>query len=95
MTDSAEYVVKMTDNISISLHSMEFIDADNAIVTFELFAWPDGNGGKRNSLVKLQQMAKKAKNANGSLDYETIAKDAGQKLQRDFARIVQTLVERL
>ncbi|MDE0209048.1 MAG: hypothetical protein OXJ64_04115, partial [Boseongicola sp.] len=74
MTESAGYVVKMTDNIGISLHSMEFIDAENAVVTFDLFAWPDGNGGKHNSLVKLQQMTKKATKANGSPDYDAIAK---------------------
>lgn len=95
MTDETGYVVKMTDNIGIRLHSMELIDADNAIVTFDLFAWPDGNGGKQNSLVKLQQMTERKTKANGTLDYDAIAKDAGEKLQRDFERIVKTLVERL
>ncbi len=95
MSDSAGYIVKMTDNIGIRLHSMEFIDSDKAVVTFDLFAWPDGNGGKRNSLVKLQQMTKSKTTASGTPDYDAIAKDAGQKLKNDFERIVQTLVERL
>ena len=47
--------LKMTDNIGVRLHAVEFPNGREAIVTFELFSWNSGNGGVQQSLFRLSQ----------------------------------------
>lgn len=93
MTDERQ-VLKMTDNIGIRLHAVEFPNGREAVVTFELFSWPLGNGGVSRSLLKLSQSTQRLQKEDESIDYDGIVHAAGVKVKRDFERVIETLSER-
>ena len=83
------------DNIGIRLQSIAFPDHRKAVVTFELFAFPSGNGGEQRPLVLLPQAVDCAVNADGTYDHTAIVRAAGAKLEKDFSRVLETLTCRL
>ena len=89
-----EQALKMTDNIGVRLHAVEFPNGREAIVTFELFSWSAGHGGVQQSLFKLSQSTQRLLKDDESIDYEGIVRAAGTKVRRDFEHVISTLSER-
>ncbi len=90
----ADGPLKMTDHIGIRLHAVEFPNGREAIVTFELFCWPTGNGGQQASLAKVSQSTLRLLNDDETIDYGGIVREAAAKLTRDFERVIETLSSR-
>ena len=80
----SDQALKMTDNIGVRLHAVEFPNGREAIVTFELFSWSAGNGGRSNGLFKLSRCTQRLLNDDESIDHKGIVQAAGEKLKADF-----------
>ena len=86
-----EQPLKMTDNIGIRLRAVEFPNGQEAVVTFELFAWSSGNGGIDHTLFKLSQSTQRLLKEDNAIDYDGIVQAAGTKVKRDLERVIDTL----
>ena len=93
MTDGSD-ALDMTDNVGVRLHGVEFPNGRDAVVTFELFSWPSGNGGEKRSLLKLPLKTQRLLNEDESIDYAGIVQAAASKLRQEFERMDSTLTER-
>jgi len=81
-------------NMSIRVSAVELEDGQDAIVSFEMFSYPAGNGGREDEVVVLSKAVPFcSKDPNSTLrpDYDRMTIEAACKLKADFQRMQDVL----